>query len=241
MARGGANVRSSSAAGTAVAITGVVVTGLVVAAVAAACAAGPALSPPVHVTAPTSDATATVTAVEPGVDLVAGPGGWRTLPAPVVAEPRRTPDPALVARLGVTVLDAVLGDVDRDGKDDVVVVFVRPPRPTLAGSTLATPVPTDAQGRTLHLGVYDGDLHQKWVAGTVLRPISAVAVCDGTLVLAFSSAVGATDRVGVGTVRWSGYGFTTSPDLPDLPGDGQPACADVDGVNQPVVLGRSAP
>jgi hypothetical protein len=186
---------------------------------------------------------APVTAVAPGVDLVAGPDGWRALAEPVIAEPRRTPDPALVATLGVTVVDAVLGDVDRDGDDEVVVVFVRPARPTLAGSTLATPVPSDAQGRTLHLGVYDGDLHQQWVAGTVLRPIAAVAVCDGTIVLAHSSSVGATDRVGVGTVRWSGYGFTTSPDLPDLPGDGAVACADVDGdrMLDPIVLGRSAP
>lgn len=237
MARGGAYRRTLSFIGTAV----------VIAAVSAACGAGTALNPPAHVTTPSAgasaSASATVTAVEPGVDLVAGPDGWRPLAAPVVVEPRRTPDPALVARLGVTVLDAVLGDVDRDGHDEVVVLFVRPPRPTLAGSTLATPVPSDAQGRTLHLGVYDGDLHQKWVAGTVLRPISAVAVCDGTLVLAYSSAIGATDRVGVGTIRWSGYGFTTSPDLPDLPGVGVPACADVDGDHQldPVVLGRSAP
>jgi hypothetical protein len=182
-----------------------------------------------------------VTAVEPGVTLVADPDGWRVT-EPATPEPRRTPDPALLATLGVTVIDAVLGDVDRDGDDEVVVVFTRPARPTLAGATLAVPVPTDAHGHDLHLGVYDADLHQQWVAGTVLRPISAIAVCDGTIVLAHSSAVGATERVGVGVIRWSGYGFTTSPDLPDLPGDGVPSCAD-SGHHQldPVVLGRTAP
>lgn len=219
MARGGAYVpRLLPMIGTAVAIS--------VVALAAACAADPpSASPP------------------PTVTLVAGSGGWRTVTDPVSPEARRTPDPTLVATLGVTVVDAVLGDVDRDGDDEVVVVFVRPARPTLVGSTLTTPVPSDAQGRTLHLGVYDGDLHQQWVAGTVLRPIAAVAVCDGTVVLAYSSSVGATDRVGVGIVRWSGYGFTTSPDLPDLPGGGDPACADVDGdhVLDPVVIGRAAP
>jgi len=230
---------------------GAVVVVSVVAVTAASEASAPTTSPPAAVLSAThSGSSATsptpgdpVTAVEPAVNLVAGPDGWRTVAEPVTPEPRRTPDPDLVATLGVTVVDAVLGDVDRDGDDEVVVVFVRPARRTLAGSTLATPVPSDAQGRTLHLGVYDGDLHQQWVAGTVLRPIAAVAVCDGTIVLAYSSSVGATDRVGVGTVRWSGYGFTTSPDLPDLPGDGVPACADVDGDHllDPVVLGRPAP
>lgn len=188
-----------------------------------------------------SGATAPTTS-PPAVNLVAGPDGWRTLAGPVTPEPRRTPNPDLVATLGVSVVDAVLGDVDRDGDDEVVVVFVRPARPSLVGSTLATPVPSDAQGRTLHLGVYDGDLHQQWVAGTVLRPIAAVAVCDGTIVLAYAPTVGSTDRVGVGIIRWSGYGFTTSPNLPDLPGDGVPACADVDGDHllDPVVLGGSA-
>lgn len=203
-----------------------------------------ALSVASHASAPTpapAPASDPVTAVEPGVTLVAGPDGWRVT-GPVTPEPRRTPDPDLLATLGVTVIDAVLGDVDRDGDDEVVVVFTRPGRPTLAGATLATPVPSDAQGRDLHLGVYDADLDQQWVAGTVLRPISAIAVCDGAIVLAHSSAVGATDRVSVGVVRWSGYGFTTSADLPDLPGDGMPACADSgDHQLDPVVLGRTAP
>ena len=233
---------------------GAVVVVSVVAVTAASEASAPTTSAPAAVPSAThsgssaasptpGDPVTRVTAVEPAVNLVAGPDGWRTVAEPVTPEPRRTPDPDLVATLGVTVVDAVLGDVDRDGDDEVVVVFVRPARRTLAGSTLATPVPSDAQGRTLHLGVYDGDLRQQWVAGTVLRPIAAVAVCDGTIVLAYSSSVGATDRVGVGTVRWSGYGFTTSPDLPDLPGDGVPACADVDGDHllDPVVLGRPAP
>jgi hypothetical protein len=230
---------------------GAVVVVSVVIVTAASEASAPTTSPPAAVPSATRSASSVaspapvtpVTAVGPGIDLVADPDGWRTLAEPVTPEPRRAPDPDLVATLGVTVVDAVLGDVDRDGDDEVVVVFIRPARRTLVGSTLATPVPSDEQGRTLHLGVYDGDLHQQWVAGTVLRPIAAVAVCDGAIVLAYSSSVGATDRVGVGAVRWSGYGFTTSPDLPDLPGDGAVACADVDGdrMLDPVVLGRSAP
>ena len=208
----------------------------------------------------------------PDGDVVALDGSWWSLAEPIEPEPTVRPAPDLLTRLGVSgddavALDAVLGDVDDDGAAEAVVVFVRPARPTLVSDALAVPAPTDDRGRTLHVGVYSvpgdggdeaGDPAgngardpaadsgqvpaQQWVAGTVLRPVSTVAACDGTLALGYSSAVGATDRVSVGVVAWRGFGFVSAPGLPDLPGDGVPACGDVDGDGRsdPLVLGRSA-
>lgn len=180
----------------------------------------------------------------PAADAVALAGSWWTLVrAAPAAEPRR-PDPVLLATLGVEVVDAVVGDADADGADDAVVVFRRPYRATVVNSLLPDPARVDALGRTLHLGVYAAaDLRQRWVAGTVFRPVSAVAACDGALALAFSSAVDAADTVALGAVRWGGFGFVGSPNLPDLPGGGAPACADVDGDGrtEPLAIERTLP
>jgi hypothetical protein len=97
---------------------------------------------------------------------------------------------------------------------------------------------TDALGRTAHVGLYrPGDLRPRWVAGTLLRPVAAVAACDGALAVAYSTLDDAA-IVGAGAWRWGGFGFVP---MPDLSGAGVPACADVDGDGalDPLVLGRS--
>ncbi|MGM0385299.1 MAG: hypothetical protein ACQERF_04865 [Actinomycetota bacterium] len=176
----------------------------------------------------------------PSGDAVALDGAWWTLARPVQPVASREPDPARLAPLGVEVVDATTGDPDGDGTDEVVVVFRRTFRETVVSGLLPDVAGTDDAGRSLHLGLYDADLTQEWVAGTVFRPVSAVAACDGALALAFASSVAATDRVAAGASLWGGFGFTSLPDVPDLPGPGDPACADVDGDGrtEPVVINR---
>lgn len=76
---------------------------------------------------------------------------------------------------------------------------------------------------------------------TVFRPVSAVAACDGAVSLAFASDVNANDQVATGASFWGGFGFTSLPSVPDLPGAGDPTCADVngDGRTEPVITNRN--
>jgi hypothetical protein len=83
-----------------------------------------------------------------------------------------------------------------------------------------------------------GDLRPRWVAGTLIRPVVALAPCDGALAVAYSTL----DRpavVAASAWRWGGFGFVP---LPELAGSGTPSCADVDGdgASDPLVLGRSS-
>ncbi|MFZ0161908.1 MAG: hypothetical protein WAL50_23000, partial [Kineosporiaceae bacterium] len=97
----------------------------------------------------------------------------------------------------------------------------------------------DARGRSAHVGVYRaGDLTQRWVAGTVIHPVSAIAVCDGWVAVALSSLDDAATPIALGAWRWGGFGFVT---YPELPGVGRPACADVDGNGSldPLAVGRT--
>lgn len=188
----------------------------------------------------------------PRDDAVALDGSWWTLARPVQLVTPPVPDAARLATLGVDVVDATTGDPDGDGTDEVVVVFRRPFRETVVSGLLPDAAGTDDAGRSLHLGLYapgtnmDATLTQEWVAGTVFRPISAVAACDGALALGFASSVAAasvaaTDRVATGASLWGGFGFTSLPGLPDLPGPGDPACADVDGDSrtEPIIIHRN--
>lgn len=137
------------------------------------------------------------------------------------------------------VVDAALGDVDGDGRLDAVVAFRRPYRPTDVNVLLPRRLFVDALGRSAHVGMYrPSDLRPRWVAGTLIRPVVALAPCDGSLAVAYSTL----DRpavVAASAWRWSGFGFTP---LPELEGPGTPSCADVDGdgASDPLVLGRSS-
>lgn len=182
----------------------------------------------------------TVTWAHPTGDAVALDGSWWSLARPLQPSPAPAPDTALLDELGVAVVDATIGDPDGDGTDEVVVVFRRPFRETVVSGLLPDVAGTDGSGRSLHLGLYAPDLAQEWVAGTVFRPVSAVAACEGALALGFASGVDATDRIAAGVSVWGGFGFTSLPGLPDLPGPGVPACADVDGDGrtEPIVINR---
>ena len=174
----------------------------------------------------------------PRRDAAALGGEWWSLARPVDAS---TASP--VERLPVfpgpewTVTASAVGDADGDGSPDVVVSFRRPFH--LTPEKLARPRHRwmDAEGRSAHLGVWSAsDLSPIWVAGTLVRPVGKLAACDGALALAFTR-LDSPGIVATGAWSWNGFGFDPAP---DLPGDGVPACSDVDrdGRADPVILGR---
>jgi hypothetical protein len=172
----------------------------------------------------------------PRGDAGALDGAWWALAGPVELARIRRPD--VPATFGGDVVDAALGDVDGDDRRDLVVAFRRPFRRTEVNVLLPRLSLVDALGRSAHVGLYrPGDLRPRWVAGTLMRPVSALAPCDGHLAVAYSTL----DRpavVATSAWRWGGFGFVP---LPELSGPGVPACADVDddGALDPIVLERS--
>jgi hypothetical protein len=162
-------------------------------------------------------------------------GWWTPLGGVTPVSARR---PVSLAGFEGDVLDAAVGDVDGDGRSDVVMAFRRRYRPTEVNVLLPARRLVDARGRTAHVGVYrPGDLRPRWVAGTLVRPVAGVAACDGAIAVAYSTLDDA-ETVATGAWRWGGFGFVP---LSDLPGAGVPSCADVDGDGRldPLVLGRS--
>ncbi len=133
------------------------------------------------------------------------------------------------------VTSAALGDVTGNGSADLVASFRRPFRPTTY-TNLHPEIPwADSTGRSAHLGVFDpATLNQLWVAGTVVRPIAGLAVCDRSLAVVHDSL---DDRrvVASGAWSWNGFGFDTAP---GLPGYAEPRCGDLDGDGrtEPLVL-----
>ncbi len=149
---------------------------------------------------------------------------WAATGEPAEAPSAAPPATAAWFDDDVDVLAAGRGDVTGDGASDVVVAFLRPSRPTLAGGLVDAPL-VDGSGRTAHLGVYDPSGRQVWVAGTLRRPVVSLAVCDGALAVGYATLAG-SEVVATGAWRWNGFGFAVTP---DLPGGGQPGCTDVDG------------
>jgi poly-gamma-glutamate synthesis protein (capsule biosynthesis protein) len=162
-------------------------------------------------------------------------GSWWSLTRPLPATPGTT-----------TVVDdfrhgdlvaAASGDINGDGAPDVVASFRRPHRMTPFMETHPEVQWADAQGRDAHLGVYRPDgLVEQWVAGSVLLPIAALEVCDGSLAVVHDQLDDPTVTAG-GAWAWNGFGFDTAP---DIPGGGTPACTDIngDGQTDPVILNR---
>lgn len=95
---------------------------------------------------------------------------------------------------------------------------------------------TDAAGRSYHLGIYRTDLTPVWVAGTVPAPIVGLAVCDGSLALAYAT-LDSPAVVATGGAVWRPVGLDA---VDPLSGPGTPGCADIDGdgLTEPVIFDR---
>ncbi len=172
----------------------------------------------------------------PSGDAAWSTGSWWSLPRGTRPEARLRV--RALRRFRGDVVDATLGDADGDGRPEVVVAFRRAFRPTRENALLPRSSIVDRRGRAAHVGLYrPGSLRRRWVAGTLVRPVGRLAACDGALAVAYT-ALDTPPVVATGAWQWSGFGFQT---LPDLPGPGTPACADVDGDghSEPLVLGRS--
>lgn len=135
------------------------------------------------------------------------------------------------------VTTAATGDATGDGTKDVVVSYRHAFRSNPVNQLSPDRQWSDTAGRSAHLGVFASeDLDPVWAAGTLQRPVADLAVCDGSLALAFDSL---DDRAIVATGGWTwwNFGFAIAP---ELPGPGRPACADVDwdGKLDPVIVER---
>lgn len=98
---------------------------------------------------------------------------------------------------------------------------------------------TDPDGYTMHLGVFrTDDLTPVWQAGMVPAPIAALAVCDGSVSLAYRTLDSPEVR-STGAAVWRPAGLDATD---TLAGPGTPACgdADLDGRSDPLVVNRQA-
>jgi hypothetical protein len=156
-----------------------------------------------------------------------------------------TRTPALAPNARGTVADfrhgdlvaAARGDINADGTEDLVASFRRPHRSTPFMELHPEIQWADGSGRSAHLGVYDPDgLRAIWVAGSVLMPVADLVVCDGAIATVHNQ-LDDPAPIAAGAWEWNGFGFDTAP---DIPGDGTPACADLDGdgTTEPVILDR---
>ena len=135
------------------------------------------------------------------------------------------------------VTTAAIGDATGDGEAEYAVSY----RHTFRSNPVNRLYPdrdwTDAEGRSAHFGLFDPDtLEPIWAAGTLLRPIAEIEVCDGAVALSFDSLDGHQIEA-TGAWRWWDFGFV----MPDeLPGGGRPMCVDIDrdGRDDPVIAGR---
>jgi hypothetical protein len=171
----------------------------------------------------------------PHGDAAAIAGEWWTLARPV-APAADAGLPSLAGFKG-RVVAAAVGDPIGDGGRQLVVAFRSAFHPTNVSALVPRSTLVDRHGLAAHVGLYrPRDLRPLWVAGTLFRPVSVVAACDGAIAVAYT---GLNDPavLAAGAWRWAGFGFVS---LPPLAGPGVPACADLDGRLDPVVLERSS-
>jgi poly-gamma-glutamate synthesis protein (capsule biosynthesis protein) len=175
-----------------------------------------------------------------GWDLPEGPaahldGEWWSLVASPELAPGVVDDVAGFTMGDVTT--AALGDATGDGRTDLVVSYRHPFRENPVNSLFPSRDWVDAADRSAHLGVFDpANLEAIWAAGTMAHPVASVAVCDGSVALAFDSL---DDPAIVGTSAWAWRDFGFVAPL-TLPGPGVPGCVDVDGDGRKdaVIVGR---
>jgi poly-gamma-glutamate capsule biosynthesis protein CapA/YwtB (metallophosphatase superfamily) len=170
-------------------------------------------------------------------DAVALAGGWWTLARSVPSVPIRRPRD--LSGIEGEVTAAAIGDPIGNGGRQVAISSRHRFRSTKVNDLVQRRRLLDRRGLTAHIGLYrPRDLRPLWVAGTLLRPVAKLAACHGALAIAYST-LDNPKIVGTGAWEWNGFGFLP---LSDLPGRGNPACADVngDGHLDPVILGRSS-
>ncbi len=171
----------------------------------------------------------------PHGDAAAIGGEWWTLARSVA--PATAQLPSLAGFKG-RVVAAAIGDPMGDGGRQLVVAFRSVFHPTDVSALVPRRVLVDRHGLAAHVGLYrPSDLRPLWVAGTLFRPVSAVAACDGAIAVVYSG-LNDPSVLAADAWRWAGFGFVP---LPPLAGPGVPACADLDGRLDPVVLERSSP
>jgi poly-gamma-glutamate synthesis protein (capsule biosynthesis protein) len=175
----------------------------------------------------------------PAGDAVAFDGGWWTPVVPIVVRERPSPV-ELLADLDPRwdVEAATLGDLDADGRDELVVTYRSGFRSWPSYEWLARPRATfrDVDGRAWHLAVLDEALRPRWIASVVIRPIGSLAACGDALAVGYR-ALDARATTSTGLWLWRAFGFSVPS---NLPGPGTPGCADVDGDREPepVITGR---
>jgi poly-gamma-glutamate capsule biosynthesis protein CapA/YwtB (metallophosphatase superfamily) len=175
----------------------------------------------------------------PRSDAVALESDWWTLARPVTPAPVRRPRNLARFKVKGKVTAAAIGNAEGNGSRQLVVSFRRPFRRTKVNVLVPRRTLLDRHQLTAHIGLYrPRDLRPLWVAGLLLRPIARLAVCDGSLAVAYST-LNDPKIAGTGAWRWNGFGFTAQS---DLNGPGIPACADIDGDGRldPLILERSS-
>lgn len=188
----------------------------------------------------------------PEADAVLLDEAWWSPLRPLHAIPAPQPDTELLERVRAEVVpapesreddrltDLALGDVTADGVPELVLSFRRPFRRSEINITRPRRAWTDRHGLSAHVGLYrPDDLSEVWVAGTLTRPVTELAPCQGALGVGY----GRLDQPGTRETdawRWVVFGFLP---VEPLPGPGTPICVDIDkdGRTEPAIIGRRGP
>jgi hypothetical protein len=188
----------------------------------------------------------------PEADAVLLDEAWWTPLRPLHPVPAPAPDAALLERVRDEIVpareprrpdrltDLALGDVTADGVPELVLSFRRPFRRTAINITRPRRAWTDEHGLSAHVGLYrPGDLSEVWVAGTLTRPVTELAACQGALGVGYGTFDGQGTRE-TDAWRWVVFGFLP---VGALPGPGTPICVDIDsdGRTEPAIIGRRGP